>query len=133
MVPNSSDPSARMLASWLEAYGRAWETNDGPGFAALFTDDALYSESPFAEPMVGTDAIAAYAGMMEQHQGDVSFSFEIVSVDPPVALFGASYRNTANDEPTRLEGVFLLSFDEGGRCSSLREWWHPDPAPAFRA
>lgn len=126
----SSSP-AQLLASWLEAYGRAWET--GQGFAALFTDDAVYSESPFAEPMVGTEAIAAYAGLMEQHQGEVSFTFEIVSVDPPVALFNAAYTNTANDEPTRLDGVFLLSFDEEGRCSSLREWWHADPGPAFQA
>lgn len=128
MAPSSP---AEALASWLEAYGRAWETSQG--FAALFSEDAVYSESPFADPMVGTDAIAAYAGLMDQHQGEVSFTFEIVSVDPPVALFGASYRNTANDEPTRLDGVFLLSFDDNGRCSSLREWWHADPAPAFQA
>jgi hypothetical protein len=25
---------------------------------------------------------------------------------------------------TELDGVFLISLDDEGRCKSLREWWH---------
>ncbi|MDH3729635.1 MAG: nuclear transport factor 2 family protein [Acidimicrobiia bacterium] len=121
------------LNSWLQAYGRAWETNDTDGFVALFSDDAVYEESPFAEPMVGTAAIRAYAEQMEQYQGEVAFTFEILSAAPAIALFGASYNNLADGIPTQLDGVFLLGFDDAGLCTSLREWWHADPAPAFRA
>jgi ketosteroid isomerase-like protein len=121
------------LRSWLQAYGRAWETQDGDGFVALFSDDAIYSENPFDEPLVGVAAIRAYARLMERHQRDVSFGFEVVSVTPVVVSWQATYRNVASDERTRLDGVFLLAFNDEGRCTSLREWWHADPGPAFTA
>ncbi|MFQ5554051.1 MAG: nuclear transport factor 2 family protein [Acidimicrobiia bacterium] len=119
------------LHSWLDAYGRAWESNDSDGFVALFSDGASYAENPYDDPVVGSDAIREYFGLMAQHQKDVSFGFEIHSVSPVVAHWWASYSKVTNGEPTRLDGVFLLDFDDDGRCASLREWWHADPSPAF--
>ena len=119
------------VGSWLEAYGRAWETNDSDRFVALFSDEASYSENPHDDPMVGGDAIREYFGLMAQHQEDVSFGFEILSMSPVAAHWWASYTKVANGEPTRLNGIFLLDFDDDGRCFSLREWWHADPSPAF--
>ena len=121
----------RELRSWLEAYGRAWESQDSDRFAALFSEDASYLENPFDDPMVGTDAIREYSELAARHQRDVSFGFEIVSVIPAVVRWWASYVKTANREDTRLDGVFLLGFGDDGRCNSLREWWHADPSPSF--
>jgi len=120
------------LRSWLEAYGRAWETQNADGFAALFSEDASYWEKPFDDPMVGTDAIRKYSRLAAQHQQDVSFGFEMLSVSPVVVRWWASYVKVANKEQTRLDGVFLLGFGDDGRCASLREWWHADPSPAFQ-
>jgi len=25
---------------------------------------------------------------------------------------------------TKLDGIFLIELDAGGKCTSLREWWH---------
>jgi ketosteroid isomerase-like protein len=119
------------LRSWLEELGRGWETHDVDRFAAVFSADAVYSENPFDDPMVGTDAIREYAGLAAQHQRDVSFGFEIVSVSPAVVRWWASYVKVANGEQTRVDGVFLLEFGDDGRCTSLREWWHADPSPSF--
>ena len=39
--------------TWLDAYGRAWETRDANTVADLFSDDAAYHETPFVEPWRG--------------------------------------------------------------------------------
>ena len=38
---------------WMEAYKAAWISNVPSEVAALFTDDAVYAVSPFAEPWAG--------------------------------------------------------------------------------
>jgi len=47
------------LADWIERYGRAWESADEELVVSLFTEDARYRSSPFCEPHVGHDEIAA--------------------------------------------------------------------------
>ncbi|HEX2031042.1 MAG TPA: nuclear transport factor 2 family protein [Actinomycetota bacterium] len=123
------------LERWLDGYGRAWERQDAQAFADLFTEDALYQETPFDEPLRGRTAIRAYAETAAHHQRDVSFAYEALGQDDgkAVVLWRAAYEKVSNGEPTRLEGVFLLEFAADGLCRSLREWWHADPSPSFTA
>jgi len=39
--------------SWLDAYGKAWETRNPEAAAALFTENGTYQVTPFLEPMRG--------------------------------------------------------------------------------
>jgi hypothetical protein len=48
------------LKSWLDSYGRAWETKNPEAAGVLFTEDASYQESPYDEPMGGRSAIVEY-------------------------------------------------------------------------
>jgi uncharacterized protein (TIGR02246 family) len=118
---------------WLGAYGRAWETKDPEAAVRLFTEDATYQETPFDEPMRGREAIRTYWSQVEPSQDDISFGSEVLHVGSDRALvhWWASYTNVKTGEPTKLNGIFLLEFDDSGLCRSLREWWHADPRPAF--
>ena len=99
----------------------------------LFTDDATYQETPFAEPMRGRDAIHAYWSQVDSRQEDISFGWDVMAIDDDRAFvhWWASYVNRATTTPTKLDGTFVLEFDPTGLCRSLREWWHADPAPSF--
>lgn len=79
--------------------------------------------------MTGRDAIHAYWSELESTQDDISFGSEILSVGGERAFvhWWVSYLRKANQQRTRLDGMFLLLFDAEGRCRSLREWWHADP------
>ncbi len=110
------------LTQWLDAYGEAWEQRDPDQVVPLFTEDAVYAESTWAPPAVGHDGIRRYWEGATEPQRDVSFGYEIVTVDPAVARWWASYTRDAAEY--ELDGVFLLDFDPAtGRCSRLREWW----------
>ena len=119
------------LKSWLEAYGRAWETQDPELAASLFRADATYHEVPFDEPMLGRDAIRAYWQEGADAQEQITFGSEVIvaHADAGVARWWASFVRRASGNRVQLDGVFILRFDADGRCSSLREWWHRREEP----
>ena len=118
---------------WLDRYGQAWETRDPHAAAALFAEDAVYEETPLAEPMRGLDAIREYWSGVPKSQDNVSFEHETVTLtgNTGIALWRASYDPIPDGERVSIDGVLFATFDEHGRCERFREWWHSTkPAPA---
>jgi uncharacterized protein (TIGR02246 family) len=114
------------LQGWLEAYGRAWETRDPRLAAELFSEDATYQETPFVAPLHGRAAIRQYwADKVEKSQENVRFESELLAVAGNLAIahWWASFVRVKTGKQVRLDGIFLLTFDAGGRCLKLQEWW----------
>lgn len=114
------------LESWLDAYGRAWETRDADLVATLFTEDATYQETPFVEPMRGRAAIRDYWELKVVHtQEQVKFGYDILAAaeDTGIAHWWTSFVRVKSKSKVRLDGIFLLTFDADNRCRTLREWW----------
>jgi ketosteroid isomerase-like protein len=114
------------VARWLEAYGAAWETRNSADVAQLFTDDALYQETPYAEPFRGREAISTYWDSVTADQDAIEFDFATLAITGTtgIAEWSARFRSVSNDVPVELNGVFVLEFADSGRVRSLREWWH---------
>lgn len=75
------------VAAWVARYVRAWETNAAADIAALFTADAEYHESPYETDWVGRDEIVAgWRSRWNWQKGGWSFSWNLVSLDGPVAV-----------------------------------------------
>ena len=110
---------------WLESYGRASAENDPHASANLFTKNAAYYETPFAEPMVGRDAILQYWDKGAQSLKNKESTFEILSVQDQCGIARWQSRFTVIESGKRLalDCVFLVEFDDG-KCSEFREWWH---------
>lgn len=114
------------LEAWLEGYGQAWESRDPEAAAALFSEDARYYETPFIAPAQGRDGVREYWTHATRNQSDIRFSYNIVSVSGGwgIARWWATFRRVPSDMTVRLDGIFLLEFDDEGLCHELREWWH---------
>ena len=119
MTPNA-------FASWLDAYGRAWTSHNPQAAADLFAVNGTYQVTPFVEPMRGRQAILDYWTHVTQTEQDIQFRFEILSVclEQGIARWWASFLIVPPGLQTKLDGIFLISLDENGRCHSLLEWWH---------
>jgi hypothetical protein len=113
---------------WLEAYGRAWRNRNAQAAAELYADSGTYQVTPFVEPMRGRSAILAYWENVARTQENIQFGFEILAVtaDFGIARWWASFLIVPQQLQTKLDGIFLISLDSAGRCTSLREWWHKD-------
>ncbi len=114
--------------SWMDAYGRAWESRDPQAAADLFTEEGTYQVTPFLEPIRGRQGIFEYWSQVAQTEKDIQFGYEVLSLTPEmgIARWWASFVRVPPGLQTKLDGIFLICLDADCRCKSLREWWHED-------
>jgi SnoaL-like domain len=112
--------------SWLDAYGKAWESRNAEASAALFTEDGTYQVTPFLEPMSGKEAIFEYWSEVCRTEESIKFGYEILAAraELNIARWSASFVRVPPGLETQLDGIFLIVLDEEGLCKSLQEWWH---------
>jgi ketosteroid isomerase-like protein len=114
------------LKTWLEAYGRAWENRDAESVAALFAENATYQETPFSEPLRGRAAVREYwRKVVVGGQEQIQFGFEILAIHGNLAFarWWSSFTRISAGKRVRLDGIFVLNFDDHNLCRDLREWW----------
>ena len=108
---------------WMEAYRTAWISNVPSDVAALFTEDAVYSVSPFTEPWIGRDEIVRrwVAGI----QQDVEMTYDVLAAggDQAIIHWHVFSRNVGDPVKVEYDGVLAVRFATDGRCSEHREWY----------
>jgi ketosteroid isomerase-like protein len=114
------------VESWLARYGEAWQQRDPDLAASLFTEHAAYHEMPFDAPKAGRAGIRDYWTTVTADQRNVDFNSQLVAVNgrTAVARWSASLSSASTGVRVELDGVFILTFEDSGLCSELREWWH---------
>jgi len=117
------------LQRWLDGYGAAWEQRDAAAASALFSEDAEYRETPYADAYRGRTGIAEYWAAVTADQREVEFTSRIIAIEgnTGVAEWSATFVNAASGDTVGLDGVFVLEFDARGLCAELREWWFLRP------
>ena len=136
------------IERFMQGYKAAWEQRDDAMFAALFTADGEYHNTPFATQR-GRMQLAEYWCRVKL-QEDVRLDYDILAatsgsgvahwhVTYQVAseeLFAIWAASTGTHLPSRqpgeplprmvLDGVLRAEF-EGELCRSCRLWWHSMP------
>jgi ketosteroid isomerase-like protein len=114
------------LQRWLDRYGNAWVERDPAAAAELFAVGARYHETPFDPPLAGRAGIREYWEDVPRSQEHITFSSRalVVAGATGVAQWQSCFTRIPSRRRVELDGVFLLQFDDAGRCTELREWWH---------
>jgi ketosteroid isomerase-like protein len=114
----------------LERYKTAWETFDGDAWVDLFTEDAEYHGDPFAEPLVGHNALRAFMLESAERQRDVDFTVERhwVSGSTVLAAWHVAWTARADGRLVRWAGFMTADVADDGRISRFRAWALPAPA-----
>lgn len=112
------------VQAWLGAYIAAWRGYDPDAIADLFAENATYAYQPWATPVQGREAIVA-AWLSDPDDSD-SWEAEyrplLVDGDRAVVVGDTSYVNERD-----FANLFLLTFDDDGRCTAFVEWYMPKP------
>ncbi len=119
-MPVELTPDA--FLNWMGGYERAWRTPGTDGLALLFTGDASYLTTPYAEPISGLADIAHF--WEEDRKGpDEVFTMEASVVacsgDTGVARVLVQYGSHREQEYLDL---WVVRFEADGRVSSFEEW-----------
>jgi hypothetical protein len=114
------------VAQWLAAYSKAWETYDPKAIGDLFSADAAYYYFPFDDPTRGREAIVASWLESPDAKGRYKGEYQPVVVEGNRAAAQGESRYFAGDGKTlerEYRNLFLLTFDDEGRCSEFCEWY----------
>ncbi|WP_067545625.1 nuclear transport factor 2 family protein [Nocardia crassostreae] len=110
------------VARWVGAYERAWRTPGTAGLGELFGERVRYVVSPWAKPIVGLEALAAFweAGRSGADEPFRMMS-EVVAVEGGTAVVRV-FVEYENDDPGRWRDLWVVRFDGMGRCVWFEEW-----------
>jgi SnoaL-like domain len=115
------------FVEWINGYERAWRTAGTDALRELFSADASYRMSPYAEPAVGLEAIGELwererAGPDEEFE----MSYEIVAVEDDTAVARIAVRYATGAE---YRDLWIVRFGADGRCQEFEEWpfWPGQP------
>ena len=115
------------VVKWLGAYVKAWKSYSPEAIGALFTEDATYSYYPFEEPVRGREAIVASWLKHQDPPGTYDASYAPIAVDGNIAVAQGRSRyfkdSTQKQLTKQWDNVFVIEFDDGGRCRSFSEWF----------
>jgi len=119
------------LTEWLDAYGAAWMSRDAQAASELFTEDAVYQWGPFGRRIRGQLMIREAWAEAVEGQDKVLFDYEVLAATNRggIVRWWCSYELPAQKVRRRNEGIFRLSFEDTGLCTSLEEWWNAETEP----
>jgi SnoaL-like domain len=115
--------------AWLGGYVQAWETYDRQAITALFSRDATYRYHPFDEPIRGQQAIVEswLEDARRDSPGTYSAEYKAIAINGDLAVARGRSRYYTDSARTKLlrqfDNIFILRFDEQGRCQSFEEWY----------
>jgi len=107
---------------WIDGYERAWRTPGTDGLAQLFATGATYSQAPYAEPILGLDAIKGIWDVEREGPDEVfTMSREVVAIDnnAGVARVEVTYGKPVTSE---FRDLWIVRFDPAGRATHFEEW-----------
>jgi ketosteroid isomerase-like protein len=118
------------VARWLDAYVEAWRSYDREAIGELFSEDCEYRYHPYDHPPVrGREEIAA-SWLDDRDEPDSwQATYEPVAVDGDVAVATgeSTYTNPDGSLKTVYYNVFVMRFDDEGRCREFTEYFIERP------
>ena len=109
------------VTAWIDAYKKAWISNDADDIAALFTEEALYEFRPNdPEPWRGRDEIVQ--GWVEDPDSPETWTLEseVLGVLPDDTAIAQVVVEYLDDRPV-YDDLWLIEL-EGGRARRFTEW-----------
>ncbi|MDP8903833.1 MAG: nuclear transport factor 2 family protein [Chloroflexota bacterium] len=108
----------------LATFKRGWEQRDPETLMGLFSDDAVYRADPFADELVGANAIRARWNEICAAQVHVEFDAERIWVVGATVLasWHAAYTRRRTAERVRVRGFMTLELNGAGRVQRVRQW-----------
>jgi len=108
------------VRAWIEAWERAWPTDDVDSIAAHYGDGPVYTSHPFRDAETARSYLER--AFHEETLVTARFGEPVVAGDRAAVEYWAVLRRADGSEIT-IAGAAFLRFDRGGRVSAHRDYW----------
>ena len=108
----------------LAAFKDGWERRSPDMIIELFDANIDYRPDPFAEPLIGLNAVRSLWNDAVAAQEHVEFDAERIWVSGSTVLtsWHAAYTQLATAERVRVRGFMTLELGDSGKVARLRQW-----------
>jgi hypothetical protein len=121
------------VSRWLDDYVKAWHSYDPGAIGALFGEDATYAWHPWDE---GKDVARGREEIVKawldnpDKPGTYQAEYAPLAIDHDLAIATGQtrYYDTSGRLERHYENLFVLRFDEQGRCAAFTEWYMKRPS-----
>lgn len=116
---------AEVVQDWMDAYRRAWESNDLDDIRSLFAPDAVYRGRPSTPAWTGHGAIVA--GWLEHadEPGSTTFAWETFARDGDLAVVRCVTTYPDGPKKGTYDNLWVIEFAPDGRAAEFTDWWIP--------
>ncbi len=119
------------VQAWLDKYVQAWKSYDPQAIGDLYSEDAVNYYGAFDEPQRGRAAIVESWLKSPDAKGTYDASYHPIAIDGNLAITNGRSRYFEADGKTfrmEFDNIFVLRFDDTGRCVEFREWYTKKPS-----
>jgi hypothetical protein len=116
--------TSEQVQGWCDAYIEAWRSYDAAAIGELFASDGTYAYHPYDEPLRGREAIVENWLRDRDEPGawEASYAPAMLDGDRAIVTGETSYTNGR-----RFSNLWVLAFDDDGRCREFVEWFMEHP------
>ena len=117
--------TATLARELVDTFARGWSKANLDQVCSVFSDDAVFRETPFTEVITGLPAIRRWWADVPYHQSEITCTTgEIYSAGPWFATeFKTTFRRRRTGEWVEARGAIFCE-TAGGRISEMRMYWH---------
>jgi ketosteroid isomerase-like protein len=111
--------------SLIDTFGEGWSRGNVDRLMSVFRDDVVFIETPFSDPLSGTEAVRRYWLEVPLHQSEITFtSGEIFAVGPWFSTeFKCVFKRKRTGEWVDARGAIFCETD-GEKVTEMRMYWH---------
>ena len=109
----------------IDTFVRGWSKAQLEVVSSVFSDDAVFFETPFSEPLRGADAIRRYWSDVPVNQAEITVTRgEVYLAGPWFATeFKLVFRRRRTGDWVEAKGAIFCETN-GERISEMRLYWH---------
>ena len=109
----------------IDAFGKGWAKGDPDLMLGVFSSDAVFIETPFSEPLKGTEPISSFCHEVGYYQSEATFTTgEIYEVGPWFStVFKLIFKRRRTGEWVEARGAVFCETN-GREITEMRMYWH---------
>jgi ketosteroid isomerase-like protein len=121
----TADATKALGRELLDTLAAGWTKGRVDAMLEVFSDDAVFIETPFSTPLTGIQAIRGWASDIPYYQSEATFTTGEVYVAGPwfSAEFKLVFHRRTSGEWVEARGALFAETD-GTKLTELRMYWH---------
>jgi hypothetical protein len=126
--PDQAQATRALGRSLIDTFGKGWSKGNIDLLMSVFTPGVVFVETPFSDPLHGTEAVRRYWLEAPYNQSEISFtSGEIYVVGPWFSTeFKCVFQRRRTGEWVDARGAIFCETD-GEHIGEMRMYWHRQP------